>query len=380
MADFFSDPTLLNTSPIKRAAYSDRTAWLMAEISRLAYEPLPCEISFNSVLEEIKAAIRSGEYENTLEGLLNRFQQQGNAIDSTTTDTLRKANFELLDSFAINGTEALVAKLQPYTGFDGMLVLAFRGTQKTVTDIRTDIKADLIDAPQGGRVHRGFYEAFKQIQAPVTKMINKHPGLPLYITGHSLGGALALIATRYLAPNSIGATYTFGCPRAADDAFFKDIRTPVYRVVNAADGVARVPFGYGSALALNALRVLPLNGTKWISEWLRSRFLGYTHHGSLIFLSAPINELDENGIAYKNLTVEKSPNIFMQGTIVLNRIRTSGFKAIGNDHSIKDYSNKLLAHAKRRNVNQTVPQRAKAIHSKFPKPMRRKTDFITNND
>ena len=181
MDSFFSDPALLNTSPIKRAAYSDRTAWLMAEISRLAYEELPCETRFDTVVEQIEAAIEDGSYKNTLEGLLTRFQQQGNQIDGHVADTLRKANFELLDSFASNGTEALVAKLQPYTGFDGMLVLAFRGTEKSVDDIRTDIRADLMDAPGGGRVHRGFYQAFAEVETPINEILKQHPGLPLYI-------------------------------------------------------------------------------------------------------------------------------------------------------------------------------------------------------
>ena len=41
MDGYFSDTALIKTPPVKRAAYSDRTAWLLAEISRLVYEPLP---------------------------------------------------------------------------------------------------------------------------------------------------------------------------------------------------------------------------------------------------------------------------------------------------------------------------------------------------
>jgi hypothetical protein len=56
-------------------------------------------------------------------------------------------------------------------------------------------------------------------------------------------------------------------------------------VVNAADGVTRVPFGYGFSFLLTLLRVIPINGTVQFSEWLRKNFLDYTHYGNLVFLS-----------------------------------------------------------------------------------------------
>ena len=67
--------------------------------------------------------------------------------------------------------------------------------------------------------------------------------LPLFITGHSLGGALALLATRLTAPDVTGACYTFGAPRIGNYECFRFIKTPVYRVVNSSDVVPRVPPG-----------------------------------------------------------------------------------------------------------------------------------------
>ncbi len=40
MKDYFLDRELAVRPPVKRAAYSDRTAWILAELSRLVYEPL----------------------------------------------------------------------------------------------------------------------------------------------------------------------------------------------------------------------------------------------------------------------------------------------------------------------------------------------------
>jgi len=350
MDGYFSDTALIKKPPVKRAAYSDRTAWLLAEISRLVYEPLPCEESSAGLIAAIRNAVEKGEEDSALEALITRARSQGIHPDNVVVETLKKGKFELLDSFAESGTEAMLVKLKPDGDFSGMMILVFRGTQPNIRDVLTDIKADLVNAEEcNGRVHSGFQEAFKPLKERIGAALKKHQGVPIYITGHSLGGALALLATRLLCKDSIGACYTFGCPRMADDEFFKGIKTPVYRVVNAADGVAKVPFGYGFSFALALLRVIPINGTFQISEWLRKYFLGYTHYGTLVFLSAAPNIKDEKGIDFKDLQVKNSPNIFWRVSIVLPRLLATRFKAAGSDHAIRDYSAKLLAHAQRRN-------------------------------
>ncbi|WP_316347470.1 lipase family protein [Desulfuromonas acetoxidans] len=350
MDGYFSDTALIKTPPIKRAAYSDRTAWLLAEISRLVYEPLPCEESSAALIPAIRDAIDKGEEDTVLEALISRARRQGIHPDNGVVEVLKKGRFDLVESFAENGTEAMLAKLQPDDDFPGMVILAFRGTQPNIKDVLTDVKADLVNAEAcNGRVHRGFQDAFKPLQKRISDALAHHQGIPLYITGHSLGGALALLATRLLCNDSIGACYTYGCPRVADDNFFKGIKTPVYRVVNAADGVAKVPFGYGFSSALGLLRLIPINGTLQIAEWLRKYFLGYTHYGTLVFLSDAANIKDNKGIDFKDLQVINSPNIFWRISIVLPRLIATRFKAAASDHAIRDYSAKLLAHAQRRN-------------------------------
>ena len=65
--------------------------------------------------------------------------------------------------------------------------------------------------------------------------------LPLYITGHSLGGALAVVATWYISSKQLAACYTFGAPRVGDAGLLGWYKTPIYRIVNAADPVPFVP-------------------------------------------------------------------------------------------------------------------------------------------
>ena len=187
------------------------------------------------------------------------------------------------------------------------IVVAFRGTEKKVEDWLTDARA--IPTVQGDtKVHTGFLEAFTdengsdgitakdKLQAilalPDTQDENGDP-LPLFITGHSLGGALALLATKLVAPDVNGACYTFGAPRIANYAYFERVKTPVYRIVNSSDVVPRVPPG---AILMPITRIIEilsslLSPFPLISslldklEHFLDRLNGYRHFGDLRYLT-----------------------------------------------------------------------------------------------
>lgn len=347
--NYFEDPELIRKPPVQRAAYSDRTAYIMAELSRLVYETLPPEASVANLFAEIKEAVSSGESDNEIKALIQRAVTQMNASDSAIETILEDADFELLECFVNDGTEAVLVRLKANGGFPGMLVVAFRGTEPNVKDILTDVKADLVSAEGGGRLHRGFINAFEKVRQPIETALTAHAGVPVYFTGHSLGGALAIIATRYLCADSNGATYTFGSPRVGDERFFASVKTPVYRIVNAADAVPRLPFGMWFAFLLGVIRYIPLNGTFAVAEWLRKRFSGYTHYGDLIFLSNHPNESGSDGIAFQGLAVKRSPSFFYRVHTVVISLSRSSLKAAVNDHRINEYTSKLLAYAQRRN-------------------------------
>lgn len=353
MPGYFDDPDLIRQVPILRAAYSDRTAWLLAEIARLVYEKLPAEVRVDELVHRILESARSHRGEAVVKALVAAAIENGQQVDGLVTSALQKAGFELLEGIAVQGSEAILARLnlEPVQGTNTMLVLAFRGTEvSSIQDISTDLRAHLVAAPGHGRVHAGFLAAFDKVHAPLKAALARYPGVPLYITGHSLGGALALVATRYLGSDSTGATYTFGCPRAGDDVFFADIKTPIYRIVNAADGVTRIPFGYSLVLLLSLIRLIPINGTFRIAEFLRSHFLGYTHAGSVVFLSDAPNIPDDQQIPFRDLQVLMSPDAFWRFCIVVRRFFLTGGKAVIADHCMGDYALKLLANAKRRNA------------------------------
>lgn len=181
-------------APTHRAAYSDRTCALMAALCELAYEP-----------PELRAA--------RLGGSGFRLAGQG-------------------ERFFL----AIAAELA---------VLAFRGS----ADLSDwEINLDAVRVPMPGRpgveVHAGFLARYQEVgaaaQAAVLTRVG--PKLPLYVTGHSAGGALAQLAAAALDPDRLAACYTFGSPRVATASFDSVIaKVPHYRVVNDWDLVPGVP-------------------------------------------------------------------------------------------------------------------------------------------
>ena len=76
-------------------------------------------------------------------------------------------------------------------------------------------------------MHTGFLAAFQALQpgieASVDALLAAHPGVPVAITGHSLGAAMsahAAIALGVVKGIKLErTTYTFGQPRVGDKAF-----------------------------------------------------------------------------------------------------------------------------------------------------------------
>ena len=100
-----------------------------------------------------------------------------------------------------------------------MLFGVYTGGQNLIKDAFTDLKY-FKNSQQLVLGHTGFFNAYKLVEKEILQTLSPYKDMPLYITGHSLGnGALSMLATRFLPSDNI--TYTFGCPRAADEEFFK---------------------------------------------------------------------------------------------------------------------------------------------------------------
>jgi hypothetical protein len=126
--------------------------------------------------------------------------------------------------------------------------IAFRGTDHAL-DILTDADVRKREHEVFGAVHAGFLAEYERISARVDNLIDGT--MNLYVSGHSLGGALALMYSVNLLRShqnpSIGRSY--GAPKVGGHAFTAVIEAmfEVYqewdfvRYVNNQDAVARMP-------------------------------------------------------------------------------------------------------------------------------------------
>jgi hypothetical protein len=111
------------------------------------------------------------------------------------------------------------------------------------SDLRTDGHFFFQAAKAGGRVHSGFADAFAQISECLDAILAlRTPNQKLWLTGHSLGGALATLAAAHIGSEAIHGLYTFGSPRVGDSAFTAVLpKRGHHRFVHRDDWVPQIP-------------------------------------------------------------------------------------------------------------------------------------------
>jgi hypothetical protein len=150
---------------------------------------------------------------------------------------------------------------------DDHILAAFRGTESPTTLdglkdwLLTDagnllivpegrLGTDLAAAGAGARFHQGFVRAIGDIWEPFLAAIEEErtkSDRPIWLTGHSLGGALALLAAWLLRRKFIPVhqVYTFGGPMIGNDevvqAFAREFPDKIFRYVNRPDPVPKLP-------------------------------------------------------------------------------------------------------------------------------------------
>ena len=348
--------SLLDKSfPAYRQAYSDRKAWLMACLSELAY------IRFNPLFSNSKQkewflgnistllddSLVEGSKVSNLMKLIDTIAYDHDEERNQLESELVTIRIQLVETFDRSGTQAILVASQK------VIALAFRGTEATsVKDIKTDLKAKTTQCETGGKIHIGFQEAYEKVAVDIQAKINEpqFQEKPLFITGHSLGGALAMIAAKKLShEGGIAACYTFGAPRVGDEEWISDIKTPVYRLVNAADCVPMLPPGdeIVSCIAwisrvVSKIHVPLLSpGAEALSRWLLSNYGGYRHGGHMRFLT------NCSGGSYEHvrLLYAVSPFRRVKGYFV----KKLPWKKFLSDHSMSIYRKKLMIIAESRN-------------------------------
>lgn len=151
---------------------------------------------------------------------------------------------------------------------DKAIIVSFRGTEPDkIQDLLADARLHKVDGPFG-EVHRGFQNAFLLVKddmyAAIDKFRNADNPQPVFVTGHSLGGALAVMATAYCLTDDrpVDGLYTFGQPRVGNEDFVEGFKAALgsrhFRFVNNNDTVTRVPprvFGYAHTGDLRHIEV-----------------------------------------------------------------------------------------------------------------------------
>lgn len=175
---------------------------------------------------------------------------------------------EFQKQLKLNAELISVNNTQVYVGTNSeAIVVAFRGSESLftldgfkdwlLTNARNflvtpegRIGTDFAAAGVGARFHSGFMSALNDVWDPLFQRVDNEFSIqerPVWVTGHSLGGALALLCGWRFSRHfiSVHQICTFGAPmignKAAATAFQKGFPDKIFRYVDSGDLVPRLP-------------------------------------------------------------------------------------------------------------------------------------------
>jgi triacylglycerol lipase len=201
-------------------------------------------------------------------------------------------HYDLLGTFSAKpgGLLAPLTEKEPF-GFaarnrtSGDVFVSFRGTQ-SLDDWISNATFPQVPFLNWGQVEEGFLGVYQQCAADMQSAVRSASGARLFVTGHSLGGALSTLGAADLVNLGMKAgLYNFASPRAGDPAFAGNFNARVdaaWRVVNTEDIVTTVP------LATPAL-------TPKLLDLLKP-----THHLDYEHVGTPVNFTKNNGSVIGN--------------------------------------------------------------------------------
>jgi hypothetical protein len=168
------------------------------------------------------------------------------ADEAFAVEWFKKAGFDDVRFFDQRSTQCFVASNREF------VVVAFRGSEVWRRRGKTDLRvaaADLMtnadfwltDWPNGGKVHRGFKNALDEVWEDLFACLTalQRGERKIWMTGHSLGAALATLAADRF--GEVQGVYTYGSPRVGNLRFKKNYSNRIYRFVNGSDIVAQIP-------------------------------------------------------------------------------------------------------------------------------------------
>jgi hypothetical protein len=221
----------------------EQAAQAVEKVSREDYSPLKAGAS-----AEVRRAAEFAEYSNLAYLTESEFRARMPSSEGWSTEFISRTVPKI-------DTQVFVLRNAD------RLVIVFRGTEpKVPADVITDLEFGLVDAawlpPKSeARIHHGFAQALDIVWAELVSRWTPAEGAEapkiVEFCGHSLGGALALLAAVRFAAESpenrsrLSGVFTIGQPRVGNAAF-AGVAVPLLsgryvRAVNNRDAVPRVP-------------------------------------------------------------------------------------------------------------------------------------------
>lgn len=203
-----------------------------------------------------------------------------------------------------------------YVANNSEVIIGWRGTASMV-DVQTDMTFKPIplesDMSINGYVHSGFYNSFKTMNRNYASRIENDDAKgnildlieevtltrKLFIAGHSLGGALALLhAVKLRKYNPV--LYTIGMPRVLTISVAEQLSDIIHhRHVNEDDAVPALPFEKD------------MNNFAFKSDQDNTDFLGYAIEIAITFADWKINGLASKAIDYRNEQINIRNDMFV---------------------------------------------------------------------
>lgn len=235
---------------------------------------------------------------------------------------------------------------------DDKVFLVYRGTEPTnLKDMLTDIRVNKVNIDNKD-VHSGFKKHFDDLEKEFrigsilsALLTGKRK---LYITGHSLGAALAVYSAYYYS-HTVKVTdmteyilYTFGAPKVGSKEFtaiFNDVN--VYRIVHKNDIVCRMPPPFmGKFCHVGDLYYIGFDKSTKLTEELPGYDLRVVEEGDFAagIFKQSTNWAEKKFRKYGSLLLDHSPLYYsirlkqaaQDAAVVQSKAKTKNKKAIKN--------------------------------------------------